>query len=161
VAFFIIFLGLLFGACLFALWRGGGPERAIAALFLIAWLASIATRAPFQRLYQGVAYHTLAIDTLLFVSLLIVTRRANRKWPVLVTGLQLLVALAHLARILMPFELPVVYMIMTAAWPFIQLITVLAGTAFHWRRTAIHGAEASWTNSPPSPPPTTPPPSGS
>lgn len=144
MAFFITFLGLLFGSCLFALWRGGGPERAAAALFLIAWLASIATRAPFQHLYQGPAYHTLAIDTLLFVSLLVVTRRANRKWPVVVTSLQLLVALAHLARILTPFELPGVYMIMTAAWPFIQLITVIAGTAFHWRRTAIRGAEPSW-----------------
>lgn len=155
---FYIFLGLLSAACLFAWWRGGGPERAIAAIFLIAWLASLATSAPFPQRYHGVAYHTLAIDTLLLLALLVVSRRANRAWPVVATSLQALIVLAHVARMLSSHEIAFVYMVMTASWPIFQIFILIAGTAFHWRRTTIHGAEASWTSSPASPPPTAPPP---
>lgn len=144
MVFFILFVGLIATACLFAWWRGGGPERAVAVMFLTAWLASIATRAPFPQRYQGVAYHTLVIDILLLVGLLAVARRANRVWPVLITSLQALIVLAHLARMASPHQIAFVYLVMTTAWPFIQLLIVIAGTAFLWRRTAIQGAEPSW-----------------
>lgn len=148
MAFYIVFggfIGLLSVACLFAWWRGGGPERAVAALFLIAWLASIATRAPFPQRYHGVAYHTLVIDGLLLICLLAVSRRANRAWPVVATSLQALIVLAHFARAVSPHELAFVYLVMTVIWPYLQLFIVIAGTAFHWRRTVIQGAEPSWT----------------
>ena len=146
MTFFFIFVGLLSATCLFALWRGGGPERAIAALFSIAWLASIVTDSPKPLRYHGVEVNYLVIDSLLLVGLLAVSRRANRAWPVVATSLQALIVLAHVARAITPHEVAFVYMIMTAAWPFIQLFVLTGGTAFHWRRTAINGAEASWTN---------------
>lgn len=146
MAFFYVFFVLLSVTCLFAFWRGGGPERAVAVLFSIAWLASLATSAPFPERYHGVAYHTLAIDVLLLICLLAVSRRANRAWPVVATSLQALIVLAHLARMLSAHEIAFVYMVMTTIWPFLQLFIVIAGTAFHWRRTAIHGAEPSWTH---------------
>ncbi|MES2444292.1 MAG: hypothetical protein V4574_15805 [Pseudomonadota bacterium] len=156
---FYIFLGLLSAACLFAWWRGGGPERAVAAIFLIAWLASLATSAPFPQRYHGVAYHTLVIDALLLLGLLAVSRRANRAWPVVVTSLQALIVLAHVARMASSHEIAFVYMVMTTSWPIFQIFILMAGTAFHWRRTVIRGAEPSWTSSLPSvAPPTIPPP---
>ena len=158
---FYIFLGLFSATCLFAWWRGGGPEQAIAAMFSIAWLASLALRTPFPQRYHGVAYQTLVIDMVLLVALLVVTRRANRAWPVVATGMQALIVLAHLARMISPHEVAFVYMVMTAAWPVIQLFVLIAGTAFHWRRTAIHGAEPSWTSFSDLPGPTTPPPPSS
>jgi hypothetical protein len=146
VTFFLIFFGLLSAACLFAWWRGGGPERAVAAMFLIAWLVSVLIHSPTPRQYHGVEIQTLAVDTLLLVGLLAVSRRANRAWPVVATSLQLLIVLAHLARALNPFQFPFVYMVMVVTWPFIQLLILIAGTAFHWRRTVIQGAEPSWRN---------------
>lgn len=146
MTFFLVFLGLLSVTCLFALWRGGGPERAIAALFLVAWLASIATDSPVPVRYYGVELNYLVIDSLLLIGLLAVARHANRSWPTVATSLQALIVLAHVARAVNPHQLAYVYMIMTAAWPFLQLLVLIVGTALHWRRTAIHGAEPSWTN---------------
>jgi hypothetical protein len=155
VTFFLVFLSLLLATCLLALWRGGGPERAIAALFLIAWLASIATDSPVPLRYYGVEVNYLVIDSLLMLALLAVSRRANRAWPTVATSLQALIVLAHLARAITPHQVAFVYMVMTAAWPFLQLLVLTAGTAFHWRRTVIHGAEPSWTSSLPSADPMT------
>jgi uncharacterized integral membrane protein len=120
-------------------------------MFLIAWLASLATSTPFPQRYHGVAYHTLVIDTLLLIGLFVVSRRANRAWPVVATSLQALIVLAHVARMMSAHELAFVYMVMTASWPIIQIFVLIAGTGFHWRRTATLGAEPSWTNSSPSP----------
>lgn len=142
----LIFVGLLLAACLFAWWRGGGPERAVAALFLIAWLVSFLIHSPASIHYHGVEVQTMIVDTLLLIALLAISRRANRAWPVVATSFQALIVLAHLARGINPFQFPYVYMVMVVSWPLIQLIVLTAGTAFHWRRTAINGAEPSWTN---------------
>lgn len=146
--FFLIFLGLLLAACSFAWWRGGGPERAVATMFLIAWLVSVLIHSPTPVQYHGVEVQTMVVDTLLLIGLLAVSRRANRAWPVVATSLQLLIVLAHLARTISPHEIAFVYMVMVVTWPFIQLIVLIAGTAFHWRRTAILGAEPSWKSLP-------------
>jgi hypothetical protein len=144
----LIFLGLLLAACLFAWWRGGGPERAVAALFFLAWLVSFLIHTPSARHWQVVEIQTMVVDILLLVALLAISRRANRVWPLVATSLQTLIVLAHLARAVNPVQFPFVYMVMVVAWPIVQLFVLIAGTALHWRRTATRGAEPSWTNSP-------------
>ncbi|MEI9850708.1 MAG: hypothetical protein WDN24_07455 [Sphingomonas sp.] len=78
---FVAFIGLLSIACLFALWRGGGPERAVAVIFFTAWLASTITKRVTGLRYHDMAYITLGIDILVLIGLVVVTRRANRAWP--------------------------------------------------------------------------------
>lgn len=148
---FFIFAGLLSVVCLFAWWRGGGPERAIALMFLIAWFLSVVTDSPdlmalepLRIRYLGIELVYLGIDTLLFVGLLVVSRRANRVWPVAAASLQALLVLAHIARAINPHQVGFVYMVMTALWPILQLFLLTTGTALHWRRTATRGAEPSW-----------------
>ena len=156
----LIFLGLLLAACLFAWWRGGGPERAVAALFFLAWLVSFLIHKPLASHYHGVEIPMVVMDMLLLVALLAISRRANRVWPVVATSLQALIVLAHVARALNPFQFPYVYMVMVVIWPIVQLFVLIAGTALHWRRTVTLGAEPSWTSSSPSPVRTGTPPAG-
>lgn len=141
---FVAFVGLLAGAFLFAWWRGGGPERVVATMFVAAWLATTATKLPAEINRLTVAYHTLAIDTLLLIGLLAVARRANRIWPVAAASLSLLIVLAHLARMINTHQFRFVYIVMTEFWPYLQLLLLIAGTALHWRRAATRGAEPSW-----------------
>ncbi|MCW3837741.1 hypothetical protein ACFQ1E_16980 [Sphingomonas canadensis] len=154
MVFYIAFIALIFGACLYAWRRGGGPERAVAGLFAAAWLLSTVSARIVVYMSQGtgagrfrtVGYHTLAIDVLLLIGLLAVSRRANRAWPVVVAGLQTLIVLAHVARMASPHQFGLVYMIMTQAWPYLQVLILIAGIALHWRRTVTQGAEPSWKN---------------
>ena len=114
-------------------------------MFLIAWLASIATDSPDSLRYRNVEIAYAAIDTILLICLLLVARRANRRWPVVAASLQLLIVLAHAARAINPPQIAFVYMVMTAVWPFLQLMVLAAGTILHWRRTAVLGAVPSWS----------------
>jgi len=147
MVFFLAFAGLVAVSCGLAFWRGGGPERLVAALFLIAWLASIASNTPAPLRYHSVEIAFAVIDTVLLIGLLLVASRANRRWPSVAAGLQLLIVLAHAARAINPLQIAVVYMIMTAVWPFLQLLLLLGGTVLHWRRTAVLGAVPSWSPS--------------
>lgn len=141
---FVAFIGLLSGACLFAFWRGGGPERAVAWMFLAAWTVSTMQTMLTGLRYQNLAWFTLAVDIMLLIGLLVVMRRANRAWPVVVSSLQVLVVLAHGARVFNPHQFRMVYIMMTEFWPYLQLIILIVGTFLHWRRTATAGAEPSW-----------------
>lgn len=143
---FIAFIGLLLVACLYAFWRGGGPERAVAWIFIAAWVISITIRYVTDLVYQRPAWITLSVDTAVLIALAVVTRRANRAWPVVVTSMQLLIVLSHVARTINAHQFPRVYIVMTKSWPYLQLITLLVGTILHWRRTVTHGAEDSWKN---------------
>lgn len=144
LALFVAFIGLLLIGCLYAYWRGGGPERAVAAMFFVAWAVSTTITMWTGLRYHQLAYFTLTIDTLLLIGLLAVTRRANRAWPVVVTSLQVLIVLAHGARVINQHQLHIVYIVMTEFWPYLQLAVLIAGTALHSRRVATHGAEPSW-----------------
>lgn len=144
---FLCFVALVSIACGLAWWRGGAPERIAAGMFLIAWLVSIATDSPIATRYRGVQINYLLIDFALLLGLLALTRFANRRWPVVAASLQMLIVLAHVARALSPHQWALVYMIMTAVWPFVQLFVLVGGTVLHWRRTAILGAVPSWSSS--------------
>lgn len=146
LALFVAFIGLLLGGCLYAFWRGGGPERAVAWMFLAAWAISTTITMVTGLRYHQLAYFTLTIDILLLIALLAVTRRANRVWPVLVMSLQVLIVLAHGARVINRHQLYIVYIVMTEFWPYLQLAALIVGTALHSRRVATHGAEPSWKN---------------
>ena len=74
----LILWGLVFGACGFALWKGGPPERLGAALFLAVALLSAAVQAAIPEPTRSVLI--LLIDVLLGVGFLIVAVRYANLW---------------------------------------------------------------------------------
>jgi len=143
---FLTFATLVGVALALAWWKGGAPERIAAGMFLIAWQVSIATDSPFPIRYRGVQLNYLLIDLALLIGLLLLARAANRRWTVLATSLQGLIVLAHLARAVSPHQWAIVYMIMTAFWPYLQLLVLIAGTVTHWRRRTVLGTVPSWSS---------------
>lgn len=145
--FFAVFVGLLLASVTLAGWRGGGPERVVASMFLIAWLASVALYRTDTSPYLTVDWIGPILNTALFLGLFAVARQANRAWPILAASLQLLIVLAQLGRSVRPEWLWQVSMLVTATWPYLQLCVLIAGTIFHWRREVMNGPERSWTRS--------------
>jgi hypothetical protein len=144
---FIAFAALMCVACAYAWWRGGTPERVASAMFLVAWLASIATDQASIVRYRQVQINYLLVDFALLVGLLMLTRASHRRWTAVAAALQTLVVLAHVARALSPHQWASVYMIMTASWPYLQLLVLIAGITAHWRRTRTRGAASSLPSS--------------
>lgn len=145
LAFFIVFATAVVGICGYALWRGGAPERIVAVLLLLAWLASMAAEPWDANRFRGIMVATLAIDTILLLSLLAVALRANRFWVMAATSLQALIVLAHFVKMAQPELIRIVYMLMLTSWPALQLLLLAAGTSLHLRRIRRAGSDLSWS----------------
>ena len=141
------FLTLLFLATLYALRKGGGPERAM-ALILIAMLAAdqafhLIVPARFTTLDAG----HLAIDLAAAAATLVLALTAHRFWPLLATALQLLPLLAHSSRALDISVHPAAYLTMQvfASWLLPPLLAL--ATWRHRRRLQCCGSDPSWRGS--------------
>lgn len=144
LSFFLLFW---LSTCFYSLWRGGGPERLVAALFLAAVPASMALLIlPWRvrEVHLGIA----AVDLLMLVALLPVAWRANRLWPLAMAGLQGLQVVGHLLKLSEPTALPpILYWLTSAFWAYPMLALLLVAAIRHRARERTFGPEPSWTTS--------------
>ncbi len=95
----ILYEMILIICCVYALARGGAPERSAAAMMLAASLASlIAQSQPFGGSFLKVQIWFFVIDMLLLIGLFVLALASTRFWPLWLAGLQLLAVIAHLIR---------------------------------------------------------------
>lgn len=90
-----LFRILLIGVVLYALWRGGRDERAVAIMCVIATLATMLVISPLVERFHQVELGVLLIDLALFAGFTVVAMRSSRFWPLWVAGLQLTTMLGH------------------------------------------------------------------
>lgn len=143
----IVFLAVQFAVCLFAILKGGGPERAVAAGLLATIPPNFMLRAYGPVTFEGVEIGALAIDLALAVILFIVAIRACRYWPIWMFALHATGMLAHLARLLQPDATPWAYAFLFSLWSFPMLAILAVGTWRHRRRLTTNGADPSWRTS--------------
>src|SRR5687767_1986198 len=97
-----IYYAILLPCCLYALLRGGEPERIGAAIFAIASiLTTVALSAPSSR-YQWVEVGALAVDVAMLVAVVALALRANRFWPLWVAALQAIGTAGHAVKLADP-----------------------------------------------------------
>ena len=139
------FTALLFVCCLYAFVAGGGPERAGAAAYGVACIAShLAFSAPLR--FRSVETGVFIVDVLVFAAFVILALRANRFWPIWVSALLGLGVLAHLARWTGPSAVPWAYQFIMSIWSYPILAIIAIGTFNHRRRLARLGVDPSWTS---------------
>ena len=130
-----------------AFWKGGGPERAVAAAF---WLAMIVP----HRIFHLTTGWTVVVDTIdiphaaldlffLFVVCAIAIQ-ANRMYPLWFAALQLVAVMAHLARAATPDIAPIAYAVMYLGPSYLQTIVLGVGVWRHIRRKGRHGPYPDW-----------------
>jgi hypothetical protein len=139
------FWALLIGSCGYAIWRGGAPERIVGAALLIAALATSLVLSELRVRFFHVELGALVVDSILFMVLAIVAMRADRRWPMLLAGLQLGTIAMHLLKFWHSDIIRVVYAFTIAAGSYPMIAALAVGTWRHQRRLKIRGHDLSWT----------------
>jgi hypothetical protein len=130
---------------LFAFREGGKPEKAVASIYVIAFIFGI-----LNRIFRGGAAFLelepmfLGIEFGVLVGLTFVAIRANRWWPLCASALQLIVITTHTAKAIGIQGLPGVYWGMTTIPTYLQFGVLLLGIAAHFRRVRRIGLYPDW-----------------
>ena len=139
----ILFAVLLSACLLYALARGGWPERAGALLLAAGSVLTLAVNSPLAERYAGVEIGILVVDVGVLLGFLGIALFSDRYWPLWTTALQLLVVLAHLAKLGDPEMMRNGYGFLMAAWSYPQLLAIALGTMAHQRSRAAPAASPS------------------
>ena len=133
-----LFLGLLLLTGVYALARGGPPERASALLQLGAFAADeLVHRLVDGRAYTALAAGSALVDLALLVALIVLASRSTRHWPLWVAGWQLAAIVAHIAKLVDPSMQATGYAIQLQIWAYPMLLATGAGAwRYHARRRA-------------------------
>ncbi|NBC89199.1 MAG: hypothetical protein GVX90_06895 [Alphaproteobacteria bacterium] len=138
---------LAFGLIIAAFVWGGGPERAVAA----TWLVVFEIFGRLHTMLLSEDFVLLDVDPFLAgkdiaagAIWLLIALYANRNWTLWVAGTQLLAIGAHLARALADAVSPVAYATMIIAPGWAQLLLLGIGLLLHVLRERKHGPYRSW-----------------
>ena len=143
---------LLVALCIAAFIWGGGPERAVAATWLIVFeLAGEVQDWFFGSRVQlsGVDWFLASTDLVAGFLFVWIALYANRNYTLWIAGMQILAVMAHLARSLADLISPIAYAVMFIAPGWIQLVLLGVGIARHVRRRKKHGEYRDWRISKP------------
>ena len=135
---------LLANAIILAWWRGGGPERCFAAILAAMFLLDRLGHFILGDTGVGIERTHAVIDLAPLPAMMAIMVIARRLWPIWACSLQLLSAVAHLARP-MDSKIPEIAVRFLAIAPF-QLIclTLIGAVIAHRRRLAQRGYDPSW-----------------
>lgn len=140
----ILFLAFLLAALGYAAWRGGGPERTMAAIALVMVGADPLLHrfvpAEFATLDTG----HLAIDLFGAGSTVLLALFAHRFWPMCAAVLHLLPLLAHTSRFLDVTLHPAAYLTMQVAPSWLIPPLLILATWRHQQRLRRTGSDRSW-----------------
>ena len=142
----LIFAALLFGCFFYALARGGWPERTGILILMIGSVLSAVANSPLQERYASVEIGIFLVDAGMLAAYLALALATDRYWPLWITALQLLVVLAHLAKLADPDMLRNGYGFIMAVWSYPQIIIMALATRAHHRRKTAAPAAPSLQN---------------
>lgn len=139
-----IFVTLLLLALIYAVRKGGGPEKAM-ALILMAMLAAdpilhLFVRARFEAVDTG----HLAIDLAAAAATIMLALTAHRFWPMIAAVLQLLPLMAHVGKAMDVSVHPVAYLTMQVAASWLLPPLLALATWQHRKRLVASGSDRSW-----------------
>ncbi len=149
MAHILFFYSLLTAACLYATWKGGDPERWVAATLIVAtiatWVVAIGFGGSRAGRFIGVEYGVLVIDGLLVAVLMGIALLADRFWPLWMTALHAFGVIGHLAKVIAPDILPNVYQAAHLFSAYPGLILLALATHWHRQRLRRDGHDRSWS----------------
>lgn len=143
---------LAWAVCIAALVWGGGPERAVAIVWLVFFELvpggyALATDGGFK--LDGVAPLYATIDFVAVVCWVGIALYANRNYTLWIAAMQVLAITAHLARGLVEAISSVAYVTMVSVPGWFQLLLLAVGLIRHIYRKRRYGEYRDWRLSSP------------
>lgn len=142
-----VFWALVVSTCLYALWRGGAPERIGAAIFIIGGLLSAAAISARPVRFLSIESGVLAVDLAMLAAFVVLALRAERFWPIWMTALHIVSTAGHAVKAVDPAMIRLGYAFAMAFWAYPMLLLLVAATWCHRRRLKRNGADISWSSS--------------
>lgn len=139
-----IFSAVLLLASLFAVLRGGTPERIVGVALMLAFGASIGMQQPLASRFVSVEWGIFVSDLVLLFVLLGVALYADRFWTLWLAAFHTLGTGGHLVRGLDHGIEPIAYAILLASWSYPMILLLVIGTARHARRRRL-GDARDWS----------------
>jgi len=154
-----IYYVLLVFCWMYALLRGGLPERIGATIVAVGSTLTVAALSSMAIRFGSVEIGVFLVDLACLVAFLFLSLRAERYWPLWVTALQIIGIAAHAVKLADPDVIRRAYAIALAFWGYPMLLLIVLGTWRHQQRLARFGSDRSWSrtsdHSAPPPGPTT------
>ena len=142
----IAFYALFTVSVLFALAKGGWPERLGAAAYLALASVQIGVSFILPFFYDKVDGVGFFADLLSLAAFGAIALSAKRIWPLWAASLQLLAIASHFARWAQIAIEPYVYSLMKTVPTASTLVAMAVGTYFHQRRLKKFGYDPDWVN---------------
>lgn len=140
----MVFLALLLVSTLYALMRGGWPEKIGAATLLGGACLSAVFIRPHGPRFHNVETGVLVIDALIFGIFLWLAVRSTRFWPMWIAAMLGAEVVVHVMLMTMPDVVPEAYMDAVALWSWLAQIVLIVATRRHLSRLKRWGADAPW-----------------
>ncbi len=150
----LLFNAVLLLSLAYALRRGGTPERIGAWTIIVGDILTILVQRAYAERFSSLGLGVLVVDALMLVAFFLLSLKANRFWPMWMTGLQGVSVMVHAAMALNPGVIPWAYAFGLAIWSYPILILLAVATRRHQERLLSAGADPSWSVSSPLSPPT-------
>lgn len=138
----------LVACCLYALIRGGAPERIGAAIFIAAVIfTGLAASSMEGKAFRSPEFGLLMVDGAMLVAFLILTTTSSRFWPIWMSGLQAVQVAGHLAKLADPGLIYWAYGVAQGLWSYPMMALLAAATWRHRKRLKQTGVDSAWRNS--------------
>ncbi|MBV7266064.1 hypothetical protein [Erythrobacter ani] len=130
-----------------ALRWGGAPERAAAATFVLFFtlpLTAFEFFAGGPLIFSGIRIVYVALDIFALTAFLAIALNANRNYPLIIAGFQVVALVAHLVRGIVDTVSPLAYAVLVIGPSYFQLVLLACGLALHVRRRKRFGPYRDW-----------------
>lgn len=141
IAIFVILLLVALG---YAAWKGGAPERIMAAIITVLILFDWLFLGNSGSKYQTIDSAHLMLDLIGAISTVALALVAHRFWPMIAAVLHVLPLLAHISRALDVTMDPIAYLTMQVASSWLLPPLLILGTWRHQQRLRRNGSDPSW-----------------
>lgn len=147
---FIVQMGCFVALGVWAMRRGGGPEKMCSAIFVgmfaVDRIYDLLVRPAFE--LERVDTWLFALDIVVLAAIVPVALRANRLYPMVLAACQLIAVNSHLARDSFEQITPLAYAVMVIAPSYMQLFVLAGGIWTHTKRVERYGPYRDWRLSP-------------
>jgi hypothetical protein len=141
-----LYYALLLSCWVYALLKGGRPERIGTTIMLAGSLLTLATVSSQAGSYTSVETGVFIVDAVTFLAFLALAIWAQRFWPLWISALQLIGTLGHIVKLVDPHLMPKAYAFAAIFWSYPMLLILALGTFNHQRRLKRFGSDPSWSS---------------